>query len=179
MFRITLVSLVLALTLSACSKTEPKAPGAAEQTLLINPQDLITMQGGSLASSPPITGSIQPQRRADLRPEVSAVVLQVLKENGDTVHRGELLARLDDTAIRNSLASAEDAVRAASQSIDQAERQFQRLKTLRESGMTSTQQLEDAEIRRNNGQSDLSARLKAVALLVIQGPSLMLPARCS
>ena len=34
---------------------------------------------------------------------------------------------------------------------------FQRMKTLRASGMTSTQALEDAEIRRNNAQSDLSA----------------------
>ncbi len=157
MSRISLVCLILALALSACGKTEPKAAGAVEQPLLINPQDLITLHSGSLASGPPITGSIQPQRRADLRAEVSAVVLQVLKENGDPVRRGELLVRLDDTAIRDSLASAEDAVRAASQSFDQAERQFQRLKTLRESGMASTQQLEDAEIRRNNGQSDLSA----------------------
>lgn len=34
---------------------------------------------------------------------------------------------------------------------------MQRLKTLRESGMATTQQLEDAEIRRNNARSDLSA----------------------
>ena len=54
--------------------------------------------------------------------------------------------RLDDTAIRDGLTSAEAAARAASQALDQAERQFQRLKTLRASGMTSAQQLEDAEI---------------------------------
>src|SRR5207253_2453963 len=47
--------------------------------------------------------------------------------------------------------------RGATQATDQAERQFQRLKTLRESGMTSAQQMEDAEIRRNATQSDLSA----------------------
>lgn len=155
MLRIPFVSLLLALTLAACTKTESTTP--AKQTLLLAPQDLITLQAGSLASGPPITGSIQPERRADLRAEVSAVVLQVYKDNGDLVHRGDLLVRLDDTAIRDSLASAQEAVRAASQSFDQAERQFQRLKTLRESGMASTQQLEDAEIRRNNAQSDLSA----------------------
>jgi RND family efflux transporter MFP subunit len=82
------------------------------------------------------------------------VVLQVLKENGESVRRGDLLVRLDDTAIRDSLSSAQEAARAATQAFDQAERQFQRLKTLRASGMASTQQLEDAEIRRNNAQSD-------------------------
>lgn len=157
MLRIPLVFLVLALGLSACGKTDPAAPAANAQTLLINPEDLVTVQGGALASGPSITGSIQPQRRADLRAEVSAVVLQVLKDNGDPVRRGDLLVRLDDTAIRDSLTSAEEAVRASGQSFEQTERQLQRLKSLRESGMVSTQQLEDTEIRRNNAQSDLAA----------------------
>ncbi len=148
--------LALALVLCACGKPE-SATTAASQPLLVAPEDLVTLQGGALASGPPITGTIQPERRADLRAEVSAVVLQVLKDNGDSVARGDLLVRLDDTAIRDSLTSADEAVRASVQSFEQAERQFQRLKTLRESGMASTQQLEDAEIRRNNAQSDLSA----------------------
>lgn len=157
MLRFTLISMALALALVACGKSNPAAPTAANQPLLISAQDLITLRNDALAFGPSITGSIQPQRRADLRAEVSAVVLQVLKDNGDPVRRGELLVRLDDTSIRDSLASAEEAVRASAQSFDQSERQFQRLKTLRESGMASTQQLEDAEIRRNNAQSDLSA----------------------
>ncbi|NDP38953.1 MAG: efflux RND transporter periplasmic adaptor subunit [Rhodoferax sp.] len=157
MHYLTLVSLTLALTLSACTKSEPAADALASQALLITLEDLFTVHSGALTAGPVITGSIQPQRRADLRAEVSAVVLQVLKDNGDQVRRGELLVRLDDTAIRDSLASADDAVRASSQSFDQAERQMQRLKTLRGSGMATTQQLEDAEIRRNNARSDLSA----------------------
>ena len=157
MLRITLAPLVLAIILGACGKTEPATPAAAQQSLLISPEDLVTVQSGALSSGPLITGSIQPQRRADLRAEVSAVVLQVLKDNGDRVRRGELLVRLDDSVIRDSLASAEEAVRAVGQSFEQTERQLQRQKTLRESGMASTQQLEDAEIRRNNAQSDLSA----------------------
>ena len=162
MMRVNCMSLLLVLVLCACNKTEPPAV-VAEQALLIDPQDLVTLQGGSFAAGPPITGSIQPERRADLRAEVSAVVLQVLKDNGDVVRRGDVLVRLDDTAIRDSLTSAEAAARAASQSFEQAERQLQRLKTLRESGMASTLQLEDAETRRNNAQSDLvAARARSV-----------------
>lgn len=43
------------------------------------------------------------------------------------------------------------------------ERQVQRLKTLQGQGMTSTQALEDAEVRRNNAQSDLVAARARVA----------------
>jgi RND family efflux transporter MFP subunit len=125
---------------------------------------LLTVQSNSLASGPVITGSIQPERRADLRAEVSAVVLQVLKENGDPVKRGDVLVKLDETAIRDTLMSASEAVRAASQALDQSNRQLERLKTLRASGMTSAQALDDAEVRHNNAQSDLSAARSREAL---------------
>ena len=78
--RHTLV-LVLALTLAACGKG-PAAPqkganAAAGQPLLLASEDVLTIRSSALASGPVITGSVQPERRADLRAEVSAVVLQV------------------------------------------------------------------------------------------------------
>ena len=159
---IFLVSAVAA-TLAGCNKGPQAADKAAVADVLIAPEDLITVRTGSLASGPVVTGSIQPERRADLRAEISAVVLNVLKENGESVKRGDLLVRLDDTSIRDSLTSAEAAARSAAQTFDQTEKQLQHLKTLRGSGMASMQQLEDTEIRRNNAQSDLvAAQARAV-----------------
>jgi RND family efflux transporter MFP subunit len=100
---------------------------------------------------------VQPARRADLRAEVAAVVVQVLKDNGETVKAGDLLMRLDDTSLRDGLSSSEEALRASTQAFAQAERTVQRLKTLQAQGMTSTQALEDAEVRRNAAQSELAA----------------------
>lgn len=155
-------TLAAAALLAACGKADKGAASsskAADQptALLIAPEDLRTLTPGSLASGPVVTGTLQPERRADLRAEVSAVVLQVFKENGDSVQRGDLLVRLDDTAIRDSLGSAQESARAANQAFEQAERQVQRLKTLQGQGMTSMQALEDAEVRRNNAQSELAA----------------------
>ncbi len=157
--RIVLCAAFLALVLalggcgrgSASPRYEPPAP------LLISAEDVHTIHSSELASGPAITGSIQPERRADLRAEVAAVVLKVLKENGDVVKRGDLLVQLDDTAIRDALASAQAARRAASEAYEQAQRQFERMTTLRGSGMASVQQVEDAEVHRNNTQSDLEA----------------------
>ena len=70
---------------------------------------------------------MQPERRADLHAEVSAVVVAVLRENGDPVKKGDLLVRLDDTSIRDSLMSATASEKAAVQAYEQAERQFQRM----------------------------------------------------
>ena len=159
------------LVLSACGKGGKEAADAAatpasaaaatlakSPVLLLSPEDLRTVRAGaSDAGGPVITGSIQPERRADLRAEVAAVVVQVLKENGEPVKRGELLMRLDDTSIRESLQSADAAARAAQQAFDQAQRQVERQKTLQAQGMTSAQALDDAEGRRNAAQSELVA----------------------
>ena len=160
MFR-TPFLLVLALTLAACGKgpaTPQKGAAApAGQPLLISAEDVLTVRNAALSSGPSITGSVQPERRADLRAEVPAIVLQVLKENGDNVRKGDLLVRLDDTSIRDILASAESASRAATLAYDQSQRQLERMNTLRTSGMTSAQAMEDAEIRRNTTQSEVEA----------------------
>jgi RND family efflux transporter MFP subunit len=146
------------LGLAACGQGSGSTPEeAAAVALLISPEDLVTVQNTALASGPSITGSVEAERRADLRAEVSAVVLAVLKENGDPVRRGDLLVRLDQNAIRDSLTAAEASARAAEQAYEQAERQFQRMAKLRETGMIATQQLEDAEIQRNSAQSERAA----------------------
>ena len=140
------------------------AAAASAPTLLVAAEDLRSVSSRLQATGPVITGSLQPERRADLRAEVGALVRQVLKDNGDAVRSGDLLVRLDDSAIRDSLNSADEAVRAAAQAFEQSERQVQRLKTLQGQGMISMQALEDAELRRNNAQSDLvAARARAAA----------------
>lgn len=179
MSRKTLLVLAVAsavLSLAACNKggAEPSknsaSASAATKTaeksdkIIVASEDILNLQSNALASGPVVTGSIQPERKADLRAEVSTVVLQVLKENGEAVKRGDIIVRLDETSIRDNLNSANDAMRNAGLALDQAERNLQRLKTLRASGMTSMQSLDDAEVRRNAAQSEVSsAKARAAA----------------
>ncbi|MBC3883678.1 efflux RND transporter periplasmic adaptor subunit [Undibacterium griseum] len=142
---------------SAAKPAATEAKAAAPVKLLIAPEDVLKVESNALASGPVITGSIQPERKADLRAEVSTIVLQVLKENGDAVKKGDVLVRLDETAIRDNLNSADDAARSAALALDQSDRSLQRLKTLRASGMTSLQALDDAEVKVNAARSELSA----------------------
>lgn len=168
MLRKTFLVLAIGAALAGCgkgpdAKKEGKDAKPAVQ-LSISPEDTLTVQTNALASGPVVTGSVQPERKADLRAEVGAVVLQVLKENGDVVKRGDVLVKLDPTSIRDNVASAEASARSADQALDQAERQLARIKTLRASGMTSAQAQDDAEVRRNAASSELAAARSRAAL---------------
>lgn len=147
----------------AASAPAAAAAAASAPTLLLSDIDLRTLKPSLLVSGPVITGALQPERRAELRAEMAAVVLQVLKDNGEPVQAGELLVRLDDTALRESLASTEEAVRAGTQALEQAERSASRLRTLQTQGMVSVQALEDAEQRRVAINSELVAHRARVA----------------
>ncbi|MGZ5271065.1 MAG: efflux RND transporter periplasmic adaptor subunit, partial [Ramlibacter sp.] len=159
MKRIWMVALVACgLLLAGCGRqADAKAGQKDAGSLLVGPEDVLVLRTGAVVSGPLVTGTLQPEKRADLRAEVSAVVTAVFKDNGDAVRKGDLLVRLDDTAIRDALVSAQESERVAGQAYDQAQRQLQRLSTLRASGMASAQALEDAEVRRNTTQSDLAA----------------------
>lgn len=148
---------IFALLAGCGDDTKTTTAPETKPTIMIVQEDLVNVALGRIASGPIISGSLQAQKQADLRAEVSAIVLQVLKDNGDKVQKGDLLVRLDDTTFRQALASSQAAERAAQQSFDQAERQYQRLTTLSTSGAVSTQAKEDAELRRNAAQSDLAA----------------------
>ncbi len=160
------IGVCMAAGLVACQKSPDQNPQTAPvaQTLLLGPEDVVTLGTSDAQTGPVITGSVQPERRADVRAEMAAVVLRVHKENGDAVKQGDLLVSLDDTVLRDNLSSADEAVRASAQSLDSAQRQHQRQKSLQAQGMVSMQALEEAEIRRNTAQSEwVAAKARAAS----------------
>ena len=157
--------LCLALALASCKKAPDTNATASVPAvpLVVAPEDLVTVSDGAAGGGPVISGTLAAERKADLRAEASAVVLEVLKDNGDLVRRGDLLVRLDETAIRDNLNAAEDSAGNASFQWEQAKRNLERLKTLRASGMATLQSIDDAEIRANSAQNEVSAANSRVA----------------
>ena len=156
--------LSLSLFLLACNKPAEDTNKSTESVALsLGNEDIVQMGTSDHGTGPVISGSLQAELRADLRAEVSAMVVKVHKENGEAVRKGDLLVTLDSTVLRDNLQSAEESFRAAAQSLDGAERQFQRMKSLQAQGMVSTQGLEESEIKRNAAQSESVASKARVA----------------
>ena len=156
--------LSLSLSLVACKPPSSEAEKATESAALsLGSEDILQLGTSEHGTGPVISGSLQPELRADLRAEVSAMVVKVHKENGEAVRKGDLLVSLDSAVLRDNLNSADESMRAAAQSLDGAERQFQRMKSLQSQGMVSTQGLEESENKRNAAQSEFVASKARVA----------------
>jgi membrane fusion protein, multidrug efflux system len=162
--KLTLIALCIATSLAACSKPEvAKVQEDSAKPLQLVSQDLLTLSESSLARGPVISGSLQPVVKAELNAEVSGIVMQVLKDNGDAVKAGDVLVKLDQTTYRDKLLSAQEAERSAVVTLEQSNRQLKRMQSLSKQSLVTQEGLEAAENKANQAQSDLaSARARLV-----------------
>ena len=91
--------LLLALTGSAaCTGTEAETP--AVEAVRSIPVRTAMVQTQDLAETLSLTGTLDPRAQVTVVPEISARLERVLKNEGDRVARGQLLAVLDDADFR-------------------------------------------------------------------------------
>lgn len=162
--QLTLLALVMALTLSACSKpAQPETETDTVSSLALVSQDILTIATSELSKGPMISGTLQPVIKAELNAEVGGIVTRVLKDNGDLVKAGEVLVQIDQTTFRDKLLSAQEAERSAHVAADQAAKQLKRMQQLNRQNLVTAEVLETAEIKANQTQSDLaSAKARTV-----------------
>ncbi len=76
---------------------------------------------GDLTISVSATGVLEPVNQVDLGSELSGTVDQVLVEENDPVAKGQVLARLDTSRLRDQIANAEAALAVAQAALKQAQ----------------------------------------------------------
>jgi RND family efflux transporter MFP subunit len=115
------------------------------------------------------TGYVTARRRATVSTQITGTLTQVLIEEGDRVAQGQVLARLEDTALRASLASAEANVKAVEAQATQAQAQYaqaqadeRRQRELAAQGMTTKQAAEQAHTAVATAAAALDARRREV-----------------
>ena len=84
---------------AACAHTEAEST-ATPETVRSIPVRTATVQTRDLAETLSLTGTLDPRSEVTVVPEISARLERVLKNEGDRVARGQLLAVLDDTDFR-------------------------------------------------------------------------------
>jgi membrane fusion protein, multidrug efflux system len=149
---------VLALgALAACGGggSEAEEPGA-DTAVLVTPENITIADTARIESGPTISGTLEPQRIANVRAEIGGPVIQTYVERGETVANRALLARLDDAALRDALISSRSGVNTAQQSADVARRNLERQERLHEAGAVSESVLENARLQLQSAESQLA-----------------------
>ena len=84
-----------------------------------------------------ITGKIEPRNEVNVKPQISGIITEILKEAGETVEQGEVIAKVKVIPDMGSLSSAQSRVRLASINERQARTDYDREKTLYDKGLVS------------------------------------------
>ncbi len=128
---------------AGCSRKSADAE-PADVGVTIGPENIVVVALHKIETGPVISGSLQPDEQAVVRAEVAGAVLETYAEPGQRVQRGQLLARLDDTALRDQALSAKSAVATAENGNEIAQRNLQRSEALLKAGAIADRDLENA-----------------------------------
>ena len=129
-----IIGLMLAVTTvvgaSGCRKGDANAEPAGTESVVIGPENIVVVTEQEIRTGPALSGALAPEREATVRAELSAPVVETLIDQGQRVAAGQLLIRLDDTAIRDQALSARSAVTTAQANLTVAQNEQGRNETL-------------------------------------------------
>jgi membrane fusion protein, multidrug efflux system len=148
----------------ACGTTEAeKAPvSAAPVAVQIGPENVVTVERGTIVVGPILSGELRPQREAKIRAELGGSMLEVHVEEGQTVMRGALLGRIETRTLDDARQSAASAVRNAESQLAVARREVERTEQLVKAGAIAARDLDlaQASVTATEAQvADAKARL--------------------
>ena len=108
-----------------------------------------------LVKSTIATGKVEPRDEVLIKPQISGIIDEVYKEAGQTIRKGEVIAKVKVIPELGSLNSAESRVRLAEISARQAETDFGRIKQLYEQQLVSREEYEKEEVNVSKAREEL------------------------
>ena len=119
------------------------------------PQEIVysefTPKMDTLQRTTIITGKIEPRNEVNVKPQISGIITEILKEAGQYVQQGEVIAKVKVIPDMGQLSSAESRVRLANINLKQAEVDFEREKNLYEQKLVSADEYD--KVREQLNQS--------------------------
>ncbi len=112
-----------------------------------------------------ITGKIEPRNEVNVKPQISGIITEILKEPGQYVQAGEVIAKVKVIPDMGSLSSAESRVRLASINLKQAEVDFEREKNLYEQKLVSADEYDKVRQQLNQAKEELRGAVDALEVV--------------
>ena len=146
-------------TLGACGKQEAAAEAAAERPapVTVGVENVAILAEDTIKTGPAVSGTLTPEREAQVRAEAGGSVLRVGAEAGQRVPAGALLAQIEEKAGGDAVFSARTALAAAQSSFDLAQRESERATTLLAAGAIAERDAEAARRSLDGARAQLEA----------------------
>lgn len=103
------------------------------------------------------TGKIEPRDEVQIKPQISGIISEVYKEAGETVKKGEVIAKVKVIPELGQLNSAESRVRLAEMNGRQAETDLERMEKLYEKKLVSSEEYEKTLLTTKQAREEIQA----------------------
>lgn len=108
--------------------------------------ETVTAEIADLQKTTVATGKVEPRDEILIKPQISGIIDEVYKEAGQSVRKGEVIAKVKVIPELGQLNSAESRVRLAEINAKQSETDFARIKKLYEGKLISQEEYEKSEV---------------------------------
>lgn len=108
----------------------------------VDEYELVTPTMQSIERTTVLTGDIEPRDEIEIKPQISGIISEILVEPGDHVNNGDVIAKIKVIPEATQLSSAENRIRVAKISLDEAHQTFERTKSLYEKKYESREKYE-------------------------------------
>lgn len=99
--------------------------------------DEFTLQRMDIRKTTVVTGKIEPRNEVNVKPQISGIITEILKEAGETVQEGEVIAKVKVIPDMGSLSAAQSRLRLAEINRKQAQTDYDRERTLFDKGLVA------------------------------------------
>jgi len=117
--------------------------------------EIITAETGDIENTSVATGKVSPRDEILIKPQISGIVSEVLKEAGDFVKVGDIIATVKVVPDVSQLNTAESRVSVAQINLNQIEAEHKRQKELYGKGVIAKEEMDKAEADYKKAQEEL------------------------
>ena len=136
-------------------KSQPKE---VEYTELVARMD-------SIQKTTIITGKIEPRNEVSVKPQISGIIAELMKEPGQYVQQGEVIAKVKVIPDMQQLSSAESRVRLATLNLKQAQVDYDREAALHEQKLVSDDEFDKIRQQLRQATEERSAAEEALQVV--------------
>jgi membrane fusion protein (multidrug efflux system) len=137
--------MVAALSSSVACRRQAPAPAQKPEEVIVGRENIIVVEQDRLNLGPTLSGSLEAKQRSVIVAEAAGSVEAAPVELGQSVKRGQLLARIEANALENAEQSARAALESRQEALNLAERQAERIERLVAAGALAEHELELAK----------------------------------